>query len=253
MENEVNIDLGQVEPIKGIDYYTEEEVNAFEDDVANTIKNNMNQTYQTTANKTNELNESSTSNQYPNAQITYKEFNKRDKKIDYVDTCNKGFRSSIPTDTEEGEAVNLTECSNLPLKDFKLKGGKNYFNPATFITKNNVSCDSNGLITSTGIPQTAWSYAASNIKLTLLAGTYTFTTFKIAEGEGTSVVAVKVFNSSNTELIQINRWASGSITLTENTDIGIMFKLRDGDEANFQIETGSTATEYEPYKTITRR
>ena len=133
------------------------------------------------------------------------------------------------------------------------KTGKNLFNPLNFITKNNVSCNQNGILTSTAISSNAWSYANSNYKITLPAGTYSITCYFDTK-ESSNESAFVVLNTDNSRIDFVHTTnleiATTSFNLLQETDIGIMFKLLTG-VCKVQIEEGTTAIAYEPYKSVT--
>jgi len=99
----------------------------------------------------------------------------------------------------------------------------------------------------------SWNYANSNYYLTLEPGTYTISLkfqHKITNSSGglfrfykTDDTFFANFNANNVD------YASKTFELSEKTDIGLYFKLYDG-QVNIQIEKGSEATPYTPYKKI---
>lgn len=96
-----------------------------------------------------------------------------------------------------------------------------------------------------------WNYANSNYYFTLEPGTYTISLkfqHKITNSSGglfrfykTDDTFFANFNANNVD------YASKTFELSEKTDIGLYFKLYDG-QVNIQIEKGSEATSYIPYK-----
>ena len=128
--------------------------------------------------------------------------------------------------------------------------GKNLFNPSKFTTKGNVSITSDGIISSTAGSGDAWGYNNSQYKDTLQAGTYKIRVIFDTQ-ETISWGGVCIFKSNGTSLsedynIKATPYKIYTITLNEKTNIGIMFKLKDG-ICRCQLEKGNEATTYEPY------
>ena len=128
---------------------------------------------------------------------------------------------------------------------------KNLFNPANFITRNKVSITNDGVISSKGIDSTAWNYNNRNWAGVLPAGTYRLSIF-FSTLDTDSYPSVRVYSSSGDLLINFHslnniQHLSKTITLAEETTIGIMFKLSNG-VCTFQLEKGLTATDYVPHQ-----
>jgi hypothetical protein len=126
---------------------------------------------------------------------------------------------------------------------------KNLFSFSNFTTKNNVSMTNKGVISATGMATTAWDYSNSNWIKTLEPGTYQLTVYFLKRDTSYYPYAsIRVYNSSGTQLSRFDNLQNittrtRTITLTEETTIGVMFKLSDG-VCTFQIEKGTQATEY---------
>lgn len=113
--------------------------------------------------------------------------------------------------------------------------------------------DSDGVFTQNN-PESAgfsWIYSNSIIRTILPAGSYTLTVFakEISTKQPSNAC---ICNDSDELLANIGTMrdktlASVSFTLNATTKIGVIAKIYDG-AFYFQIENGSTATDYEPYE-----
>ena len=78
------------------------------------------------ANKTNTIDENSTSTQYPNAEATYQAISTLEgnlsAEISNLQAENEALLNQIPTYTATGTSINVKDSSNLPIKDFALLG-----------------------------------------------------------------------------------------------------------------------------------
>ena len=175
---------------------------------------------------------------------------------------NAGDCSDLLFDLYGDTSQNGTPTSSTPVNVDTVTGrqdiiveGKNLFNPTTFTTKNNVSCSQEGVITSTGSTTTAWGYSNRNITMTMKAGTYTFSLYISQVGSTSNFLCMRIYNSSNTQLGEIRRTNAGTysttITFSQETTIGIMFKFEANDVSTLQIENGSTSTDYKSYSETT--
>lgn len=113
-------------------------------------------------------------------------------------------------------------------------------NDSGVVTQNNPSSASWG-----------WVYSESIIRQTLKAGTYT-ASFDAETLSLATSAQMYVFDSANNQLAttgnhQNAKQGSCTFTITEETEIGICAKMYDG-AWKFQLELGTTATSYEPYK-----
>ena len=101
---------------------------------------------------------------------------------------------------------------------------------------------------------------SKNIPVNILAGTYTFSAeVKSADTDSNHCLVMLRKNQQNIGTLSVNRVgrSSATITLNENADeillyASVGFNESDGDTATFtdiQLEIGTVATAYEPYKT----
>lgn len=126
---------------------------------------------------------------------------------------------------------------------------KNLFSSSNFTTKNNVFMTNKGIIHTTGMSSNSWDYSNSNWTKTLEPGTYQLTVYFLKrDTDYYPYASIRVYNSSGTQLsifdnLQYITTRTKTITLTEETTIGVMFKLSNG-ICTFQIEKGTQATEY---------
>lgn len=165
----------------------------------------------------------------------------------------------IPTGTVEGEVINIQDSSNLPIKDFQLKG--NAVQDGTPTPDNPVDIKVvTGDVEVNVVGKNLASISSGNnivIANNLLAGTYTFSIdINFACG-----LSLKANNSSGETIISNSYSASGrkslTFTIQETTSIFLNgFSSTTGKSFaecanNYQIEVGSTATNYEPYTETT--
>jgi len=160
--------------------------------------------------------------------------------------------------TELKAAIEPVQNLNGQASPYPAGGGKNlldYANIETAGTSVGIQCDSNGNISDsspTGDSR-AYNYAASNWKITLEAGTYTFSwivsnactntngTVRIYDSDGNILFIGRLYRSAGSH--------SKTLTLNASTNIGIITKIYDA-VLKFQIESGSSATAWTPYSNI---
>ena len=163
-------------------------------------------------------------------------------------------------DTGEVSLVNAENMLNMGAKTISTNGnsyqktttGKNLWGGFT-LTKTNFGItftyNTDGTITangtSTGNALSMTSGDATNYLTTLSAGTYTI-------NGGTSNVYLQVCNSAGGILANTNGNSSVSFTLSEDTNIFVRARIGENITVNnvtlYQmLETGSTASDYEPY------
>lgn len=133
-----------------------------------------------------------------------------------------------------------------------VRTGKNMAPPINYNT-NRFTMNDSGVVTQNNPSSASWGwvYSESIIRQTLKAGTYTAS----FDAETLSLAAsaqMYVFDSANNQLAttgnhQNAKQGSCTFTITEETEIGICAKMYDG-AWKFQLELGTTATSYEPYK-----
>ena len=136
--------------------------------------------------------------------------------------------------------IKLTSCRKnlIPLNSF--------FNNNDFILTNDLVTQKNKVSASW-----AWTYDKAIFKFKILKGTYTLTYF--ADILSTNYSAqFRIIDINNNEVASSEvkqKFDKGSISFTIDKDleIGIVAKIYDG-AWRFQLEKGSTATEYEPYQ-----
>lgn len=156
--------------------------------------------------------------------------------------------------TAEGEVISVNDSSNLPIKDFKLKGGKNLFN------KDNAN------ILNTYINDLSSTIISSNKSRSIYISCKPNTTYTISKTQATArfVVGTTASTPSNnvvcSQVIGNNTATSITITTSASDNYLCAFIYHSDDDSPLtldqvlsyiQIEQGSTATEYEPYKTVT--
>ena len=160
------------------------------------------------------------------------------------------IRLSSETDATYAPYENICPISGRTEVDV-VRTGKNIA-PSVNYNTNRFTMNDSGVVTQNN-PSSAswgWAYSESIIRQTLKAGTYT-ASFD-AETLSTNVSAeMRVYDSANTQLVttgtrQNAKQGSCTFTITEETEIGICAKVYDG-AWKFQLELGSTATEYKPY------
>ena len=136
--------------------------------------------------------------------------------------------------------IKLTSCGKnfIPLNSF--------FNNNDFILTNDLVTQKNKVSASW-----AWTYNKAIFKFKIVKGTYTLTYF--ADILSTNYSAqFRIIDINNNEVASSEvkqKFDKGSISFTIDKDleIGIVAKIYDG-AWRFQLEKGSTATEYEPYQ-----
>lgn len=86
----------------------------------------LNDAKEDVSNKTNTIDENSTSTQYPNAEATYQALSaiegNLNSQIITLQAENQLLKSQIPTYTANGNTINVKDSSNLPIKDFAILG-----------------------------------------------------------------------------------------------------------------------------------
>lgn len=96
----------------------------------------------------------------------------------------------------------------------------------------------------------AWSYANSQWKIHLDAGTYTLS-WTVSTATSSSAADMQIWNSSNSQIKAFGNvfntvgTSSAQFTLSAATDIGLMFKLYTA-VVRFKLERGSKATDWTP-------
>lgn len=132
------------------------------------------------------------------------------------------------------------------------RSGKNLLPTTPYYNSYNLFTVSNDVVTQNNPSSAswAWGYARSIFRTTLPAGTYTLTVF--AEIKSTNNNAqFGIWDSNENKIIQSSTYqkldkSSLTFTINETLTIGVTAKMYDG-AWKFQIEKGSTATDYEPY------
>ncbi len=181
----------------------------------------------------------------------------------------KGITNALPKISGEDTSLTLTNTANAPLSDIILKGntsqqkysGKNLLpitaqsvekNGVTF-TINNNQLTINGTATNYMIfflNNAIWSYSANNPILE--AGTYNFSfnnEIKFSDGG----IAITIYNENSEIIYEKNKIKNNfSFSISEKGSCTIRMEITkgqvfDNNDLQFQIEQGSTATDYEPY------
>lgn len=243
------IDLGKVVPEKGIDYFTQADKTEVQTAVETNIAPELAEK-ELKANKTSTIDENSTEDQYPEAPAVYNKLVEQDEKIAELEEQNAMLIGQIPTATATGETIHVEDSSNLPPKDFAILGnatqdgttGKNILDIANHFEARPAGGgyatyklnDNNGIELVSG--STGWGLIYNNcqVKLSLQAGTYTVSLTN-------SSIEKAVIKDDGTQL-------SATFTISETTNIGIGVKPNASTgPAYIMLQTGSTATTYEPY------
>ena len=129
--------------------------------------------------------------------------------------------------------------------------GKNLLSPETFSAYQSYTVNADGSITITGGNSTAWS-SDQNIPVFLKAGTYVF-----SRTNTTGRAAIRSsLNNYGSDLTAVNNGAA-SVSFALESDAYIKIKLNSGTDiypltSFFQIEFGTTASEYQPYNPLSR-
>ncbi len=239
-------------PQKGIDYLTELEANEFVEKIKEDATNTFN----------------------INATEKIKEFNKNaasyDERIKINNQNIQEIESNLfYTKSTSGETIVIKDSINHQLKSIKIDGNSyqdgipNIDSPKKIkavkgITNllNSSDCsninyivDNDNYISAknTTVDDRAWSYLESEFKITLPAGSYTFS--RIFKKKATNAnEAFIILDDDNNRIVKINKNISSTFTLTKTTNIGIMLKIFDG-IVRLQLEEGSIAHDYVPYGT----
>ena len=198
------------------------------------------------SNKTNTLDENSTAEQYPTAQVTFEKYSE--------------LLDQIPTATATGNPINVQDSSNLPLKEVDILGnatqvtttGKNLI-PFTIqdFTLNNIryyvqngSLYLNG--TSTSETSSSSQDFKDNFSFTLSAGTYT-----LSRTTPTSLPVYLKKYSDNSALISLSSSStlSDTVTLNEETQVYVGFYVYNKSYSNemAKIMLSKSDGDYEPY------
>ena len=176
--------------------------------------------------------------------------------------------SSIASfEAEEGAEIRQLEVDLEPVQDLNdydnpwpAGGGKNlldYTNIRSAATDVGIQCDASGNISDSSPTGDGriFGYSACNWQISLAAGTYTVSWYVstaptnsnanllIYQEDGTVL-----YNGSGLTVLSVGTH-SKTITLSAATSIGIICKIYDG-KYKIQIESGSTATSWQPYSNI---
>ena len=114
------------------------------------------------------------------------------------------------------------------------------------------SMDNDGVFTQNNQSSASfsWVYSNSIIKMLLPMGTYTLTTFakSISTNQSSNVQVIDDSEQTlaNNSTMKSKTKSSVSFTISKSTNIGIVAKIYDG-AFYFQLEKGSTPTDYTPY------
>lgn len=132
---------------------------------------------------------------------------------------------------------------------------KNLFNISKVDTTTTLNVSGNAISAkNTSSDPSEWSYANSQYKTTLEAGTYHLSFDNINTASSVNpAVRVLCRSDAGTWITIIldaafaNNKVQNSFTLTEKTNVGFQFKLYTQVISNIQLEKNSTATDYVPY------
>ena len=208
--------------------------------------------YEHTSNKTSAINSSSTIYTYPNTQaVYYYGQNIQSTLQTEVDT----LKAQIPTTTATGETITITDSSNLALKDFQLKGnanqytttGKNLFDKNNPNSLNAYINGNTGELIENANAKTIWINCSSSTTYTIsrkagqrfVVGSATANTIGTVvnvKQQGNTSSSLTITTGASDTYLLVFYYLSTADTLTEEA-------IRD----TLQIETGSSATSYEPY------
>lgn len=132
---------------------------------------------------------------------------------------------------------------------------KNLFNISKVDTTTTLNVSGNAISAkNTSSDPSEWTYANSQYKTTLEAGTYHLSFDNINTASSVNhAVGVLCRSDAGTWIARIsdaafaNNKVQNSFTLTEKTNVGFQFKLYTQVISNIQLEKGTTATDYVPY------
>ena len=188
-------------------------------------------------------------------EVTQEQLDKVQAELDKYKT----LANILPRVSGTGTDISLENTGESTPLEIDLEGqtsqesttGKNLFGGFTFSRSSanvNFTTNKDGSITMTGTANaTTYSLGTSDIatyKKTLEAGTYTLS-------GGTSSINLVVTDTSGTNIYNTTGNASVTFTLNNSTDIIIRANVPNGIATNTtlypMLETGSSATSYEPY------
>lgn len=202
---------------------------------------------ETTNNKVNFVNENSTDTQYPNAKCTYEIKNNLDRLKDNV--LEVGEVSDTYIHVEDSSLNELKELEVEGVCEQQITTGKNLLpNKIQTNTIHGVTCTNNGdgTVTLNGTA-TAKTYFATNDAISLsLDGNYTFS------ANTYNNLGYSLYHGS-AELFFWDTKSDKTFSATGSFDnVRPQINIESGVTLNnvivkFQLEKGSTATEYEPY------
>ena len=171
----------------------------------------------------------------------------------YFEGLQSSFEDKVVTQEMVDSGEELAENLGKYKVEYKVTG-KNKFNAISSLKDYATSSD--GIISFVGTGDTRlWGYTNSQYKLRIKKGTYTITINTISTTGLLESNQLQIYGSDN-EIISIlnkdcfsteNSSMSKQFIVTEDCEIGIMLKFTNG-TCKIQLEEGSVATPYEPYK-----
>lgn len=213
---------------------------------------NTNATNKTTDFNTNATNKTTAFNSNASDKVDYYNAN-----ADEVITMNEQLLDQIPRATVTGTVINVADSSNLPIADIRVLGetyqlqttGKNllYMPDQSVVSSGLRVSIVSGIYYITGINSGTSTSITLTTNLTLPAGTYTLST----NSDNAHYPYASLKNGSTT-IVDMVYEDSGvkTFTLAEETTfdtVYLYFKSASPTRLALQIETGSSATAFEPY------
>ena len=175
-------------------------------------------------------------------------------KVDKV--AGKGLSTNDYSNTDKGVVDKIQDnviANTKLIKDTVGWSGKNKFpNKTNTIGNNTYTVDSDGYVSTNVVSDTrSWSYENSNIKFTLKKGTYKVRGFeKTASSSG--YTGLQIADDNNVNLFAVNNWNDFmnnalTLTLTQDTNIGVEYKIGNGVYAFMIYDADILDDTYEPY------